>query len=256
MSQLTSDFEKAKKYRKKGERTSNFESTDDEELRPRRRKKRIYDSQSDGAESDEDKDMECPELPRLPSPCSSFQSGMFFEFGGAVRRAEWLRENPVGHLKEFPRLFDTPGMVELDFRAIFPDVSDKVCMLWTPVYAGEVLKYATLQGGNWQTYLNVKESTLTSDGKKVNVSLGLLPCILPPGRKAKKRASVDESLASYIDVKPEPYTRDIAMSENSSISSDEENESEFLTPTKRNLRKPNRVLNCPPPVTVAHLAAA
>ncbi|XP_033104574.1 uncharacterized protein LOC117107122 [Anneissia japonica] len=113
---------------------------------------------------------------------------------------EWLKHNtePLSQVKSFME----KTAVELDFRAIFPDVSDKLCMLWTPVYAGEVLKYATLQGGNWQTYLNVKESILTSDGKKVNVSLGLLPCILPPGRKAKKRASVDEALASYIDVKP------------------------------------------------------
>ena len=32
--------------------------------------------------------------------------------------------------------------------------------------------------------------------------LGLLPCILPPGRKGNKRASIDEALASYIAVEP------------------------------------------------------
>ena len=42
---------------------------------------------------------------------------------------------------------------------------------------------------------------VASDAKKMNLSLGLLPCILPPGRKGKKRASIDESFASYIDVK-------------------------------------------------------
>lgn len=123
----------------------------------------------------------------------------------AVKRAEWIRGNTGQDLQkvvqEFPRLFHTPGMVELDFRALFPDVSDKLCMVWTASYADEVLKYASLQS-KWQSYLPIHTAKMDSDEKKTNVSLSLLPCILPPGRKGKKRASIDESVASYIDVKP------------------------------------------------------
>ncbi|XP_033100816.1 uncharacterized protein LOC117104223, partial [Anneissia japonica] len=74
-------------------------------------------------------------------------------------------------------------------------------MLWTPGYAESVLKYASLQS-KWESYLNISVSSLSSDSKKISASLGVLPCILPAGRKGKKRASIDESLASFIDIKP------------------------------------------------------
>jgi hypothetical protein len=35
-----------------------------------------------------------------------------------------------------------------------------------------------------------------------NVALSILPCILPAGRKCKKRCSIDNALSSFIDVKP------------------------------------------------------
>lgn len=44
--------------------------------------------------------------------------------------------------------------VELDFRALFPDVSDKLYMVWTVPYVDEVLKYASLQS-KWQSYLPI-----------------------------------------------------------------------------------------------------
>lgn len=46
--------------------------------------------------------------------------------------------------------------VEIDFRALFADVIDNLCMTWTPSYANQVLTYANLQvKGKWQSYLNV-----------------------------------------------------------------------------------------------------
>ncbi|XP_071852236.1 uncharacterized protein [Apostichopus japonicus] len=122
-----------------------------------------------------------------------------------IKRAEWIRANPglsiSSILKEYPRLIDIPGMIEMDFRRIYPDVADNLFMQWTPPFVEKVLQYADLQG-KWQSYLNVRADRLDSDEKKSNIGLSLLPCILPSGRKGKKRCSIDDAMKSFVDVQP------------------------------------------------------
>ncbi|PIK62632.1 hypothetical protein BSL78_00424 [Apostichopus japonicus] len=102
-----------------------------------------------------------------------------------IKRAEWIRKSwfiNSSILKEYPRLIDIPGM-------------------WTPRFVEKVLQYADLQG-KWQSYLNVRADRLDSDEKKSNIGLNLLPCILPSGRKGKKRCSIDDAMKSFVDVQP------------------------------------------------------
>ena len=41
-----------------------------------------------------------------------------------------------------------------------------------------------------------------SDDQRANIALAALPCILPTGRKGKKRSSIDEALNCFIDIQP------------------------------------------------------
>ncbi|CAB3987566.1 Hypothetical predicted protein [Paramuricea clavata] len=124
----------------------------------------------------------------------------------SVKRASWIREHSDlsvdAILKEHPRLIDTPGMIELDFALVLPEsVSDNLFLKWTPSFADKVIKYAEDQA-KWQVYLGINMEQINSDEAKQNVALSILPCILPAGRKCKKRCSIDDALSSFIDVKP------------------------------------------------------
>ncbi|KAJ8043406.1 hypothetical protein HOLleu_10472 [Holothuria leucospilota] len=122
----------------------------------------------------------------------------------ATMRAKLLRdsEKPLAVvIEEFPRLFDVPGMIETDFSLIFPEVAERLYLKWTPAFAVKVLRYASLQR-SWARCLGVDEGKLDTDIKKVNISLQLLPAILPCGKKKQQLATVQTAISSFIDVQP------------------------------------------------------
>ncbi|KAJ8047463.1 hypothetical protein HOLleu_06467 [Holothuria leucospilota] len=126
----------------------------------------------------------------------------------AVKREALLRDENFTLdqiIKEFPRLFDTPGMVEVDFRTVFPDVADRLYMQWTLGFSEKVLQYATLQE-KWENYLNVNSEAINTDKKKVNASLSVLPVTLPCGKKGRKKATIMDAKKSYMDVQPQIVT--------------------------------------------------
>lgn len=64
--------------------------------------------------------------------------------------------------------------VDLDFAALFPEVTDRLCMLWTATYASEVLKKASLQGKWRQSYLHITASDLVKQ-----ITLWVFVCLVP-----------------------------------------------------------------------------
>ncbi|KAJ8034185.1 hypothetical protein HOLleu_20916 [Holothuria leucospilota] len=128
---------------------------------------------------------------------------------------EWLRQNirPIEKVREYMEKTATMrakllrgsekplAVIEMDFRLVFPDVAERLYLKWTPAFAEKVIKYATLQR-NWTHSLAVNKNKLDSDNKKVNISLQLLPAILPCGKKNRQLATVQTAMGSFIDVQP------------------------------------------------------
>nr|XP_054775350.1 uncharacterized protein LOC129283671 [Lytechinus pictus] len=120
-------------------------------------------------------------------------------------RASFIRENkglPAKDLLErFPRLIDSDGMVDQDFRILFPKSADALFVKW-PKYIDLILKYAEKQ--NFEQHLRCEEAK--TDAEKCNLSFLVLPFLFPPGQirgsKSSKsryvRATVQEASASFI----------------------------------------------------------
>ncbi|XP_063960851.1 uncharacterized protein LOC135155510 [Lytechinus pictus] len=85
-------------------------------------------------------------------------------------RAGYIRDNKDKPVQEllllFPRLIDTEGMVDQDFRILFPQSADKLFLTW-PKFCRHVLNYAEKQV-DWRLYLNFKGAVET--GKMVLMS--------------------------------------------------------------------------------------
>ncbi|XP_028417993.1 uncharacterized protein LOC114542716 [Dendronephthya gigantea] len=123
----------------------------------------------------------------------------------SISRAAWIKENPqlsvCDILKEHPRLFDIPGMIEIDFEEIFGEVADNLFLKWTPSFAEKVIAYANSQA-NWHSYLHVDMQKVNTDEEKQNVAIVLLPAIFPTGRKGKKKSTIDDAIKVFVDVQP------------------------------------------------------
>ncbi|XP_071843612.1 uncharacterized protein [Apostichopus japonicus] len=115
------------------------------------------------------------------------------------------KERPLRELlKEYPRLIDTDGMVEQDFRILFPELCDSLYMKW-PGFCTKVIQYADRQL-KWRPLLNLRGMT-DGDDEESNVALQLLGLLFPTGsqrtagRKGPdKRATVEEALQSFIQI--------------------------------------------------------
>ncbi|XP_063961476.1 uncharacterized protein LOC135155655 [Lytechinus pictus] len=122
-------------------------------------------------------------------------------------RAGYIRDNKDKPVQEllllFPRLIDTEGMVDQDFRILFPQSADKLFLTW-PKFCRHVLNYAEKQV-DWRLYLNFKGAVET-DEQEVNLSLQVLPMLFPPGKKkgAKGRSgssTKDEARKAFVQRK-------------------------------------------------------
>ncbi|CAB4012109.1 Hypothetical predicted protein, partial [Paramuricea clavata] len=123
-----------------------------------------------------------------------------------LNRAEWIRKTPDlpmrEVMKEYPRLFDTPGMVEIDFRTLYADVAENLFLRLTPPIVEKIISYADTQAEKWTMYLHMIPRNLKSDEERKNAAIGLLPCVFPTGRKNRKRCTIDEALSAFIDCQP------------------------------------------------------
>ncbi|XP_046854761.1 uncharacterized protein LOC124447806 isoform X1 [Xenia sp. Carnegie-2017] len=123
-----------------------------------------------------------------------------------LNRSESIRKTPQLTIrvvmKEYPRLFDVPGMVEIDFATLYPDVADNLFLRFTPETVEKIICYADTQTEKWTKYLNIATRNLNSDEEKRNAAIGLLPCVFPTGRKNKKRCTTDEALCAFFDCLP------------------------------------------------------
>ncbi|KAJ8043760.1 hypothetical protein HOLleu_11007 [Holothuria leucospilota] len=124
------------------------------------------------------------------------------------RRADWLftsKKDLSQLLSHYPRLLDTPGMIEEDFLLQFSPVSLKD--VWNHSLSEKLIMYAQTQDRKWEDKLEV-----AGYGKDhvIFVSLQLLPLILSPGRMMsssgkKVRATTLDALCGFVEVKPVEY---------------------------------------------------
>ncbi|XP_046857509.1 uncharacterized protein LOC124450899 [Xenia sp. Carnegie-2017] len=123
-----------------------------------------------------------------------------------LNRSEWIEKTPQltirEVMKEYPRLINVPGMVEIDFATLYPDVADNLFLRFTPETEEKIICYADTQTEKWTKYLNIATRNLNSDEEKRNAAICLLPCVFPTGRKNKKRCTTDEALCAFIDCQP------------------------------------------------------
>lgn len=123
------------------------------------------------------------------------------------KRAEWLQKNKSTTslhelLNTYPRLLDTPGMIEQDFLLQVSPISLKE--VWTLPLSEKVVAYAKSQDPRWESKLCV---TGYDKGDIQCISIQLLPIILSSGtittNEGKKvRATVSDALAGFVEVKP------------------------------------------------------
>lgn len=115
------------------------------------------------------------------------------------------KEKPLRELLgEYPRLLDTDGMIEQDFRVLFPEVCDSLYMKWPNLFK-KVLQYADKQV-NWKRLLDFS-GKVDSDDEQSTIALQVLPLLFPTGSKRKEgkkgpnqRATVEEALRSFVQV--------------------------------------------------------
>ncbi|PIK59654.1 hypothetical protein BSL78_03450 [Apostichopus japonicus] len=100
----------------------------------------------------------------------------------AKARAADIRDNKQKKfsdiLKEYPRLIDTDGMVEQDFKILFPEACDALFMKW-PSLEEKVLAYANKQV-DWKDILHF-HGNLSTNEKRSNIAIQVLPLLFPPG---------------------------------------------------------------------------
>ncbi|PIK42603.1 hypothetical protein BSL78_20529 [Apostichopus japonicus] len=118
-------------------------------------------------------------------------------------RAAFIRDHTLPEIiAEYPRLLDTEGMVDQDFRTLFPGICDRLFMKW-PQYAKKVILYAEHQV-DWQRVLKITDPE--KDEKKLSVALQVLPLLFPAGtkcdgvgkKKKKLKATLAEAMQSFV----------------------------------------------------------
>ncbi|CAM4659143.1 unnamed protein product [Leuciscus chuanchicus] len=64
----------------------------------------------------------------------------------APHRAAWIRSSGTKTVeeinREYPRLYDFPGMISQDFGVLFPDNADRLYEFWAPVFTDLILLFA------------------------------------------------------------------------------------------------------------------
>ncbi|XP_071811145.1 uncharacterized protein [Apostichopus japonicus] len=124
----------------------------------------------------------------------------------AKARAADIRDNKQKKfsdiLKEYPRLIDTDGMVEQDFKILFPEACDALFMKW-PSLEEKVLAYANKQV-DWKDILHF-HGNLSTNEKRSNIAIQVLPVLFPPGmsrtvgkKGPNKHATIPEALCRFI----------------------------------------------------------
>ncbi|PIK56493.1 hypothetical protein BSL78_06608 [Apostichopus japonicus] len=124
----------------------------------------------------------------------------------AKARAADIRDNKQKKfsdiLKEYPRLIDTDGMVEQDFKILFPEACDALFMKW-PSLEEKVLAYANKQV-DWKDILHF-HGNLSTNEKRSNIAIQVLPLLFPPGmsrtvgkKGPNKHATIPEALCRFI----------------------------------------------------------
>ncbi|XP_071850959.1 uncharacterized protein [Apostichopus japonicus] len=121
--------------------------------------------------------------------------------------AAWLGQNRFDaslsqFITEYPRLLDTPGMIEQDFLLQFSPISLKVA--WTSSLCKKVINYADYQNTEWQKKLGI--SGFQEDHVQ-NIAIQLLPLVLSSGNITNKhgkkvRSTNLDASRSFIEVKP------------------------------------------------------
>ncbi|KAJ8050156.1 hypothetical protein HOLleu_03249 [Holothuria leucospilota] len=123
-------------------------------------------------------------------------------------RAAWIRKEKEKSVRElileYPRLIDTDGMIDQDFRILFPDASNALFLKWTQ-NVQKLFDYGERQV-NWKNLLKFS-GKLDTDEQKSNLVLQMLPLLFPPGMKRRDgrkgpnvHATVAEASRAFIQV--------------------------------------------------------
>ncbi|XP_077100006.1 uncharacterized protein LOC143750715 [Siphateles boraxobius] len=126
----------------------------------------------------------------------------------APHRAAWIRSSGTKTVeeinREYPRLYDFPGMISQDFGVLFPDNADRLYEFWAPVFTERILLFARKEPKAADVLLESLE-TLSNDVRG-EVAFKTLPAVLPssPYRTDGKmvRPTYAEMKRSFIDIKP------------------------------------------------------
>ncbi|CAM4579088.1 unnamed protein product [Leuciscus chuanchicus] len=126
----------------------------------------------------------------------------------APHRAAWIRSSGTKTVeeinREYPRLYDFPGMISQDFGDLFPDNADRLYEFWAPVFTDRILLFARKEPKAADVLLESLE-TLSNDVRG-EVAFKTLPAVLPssPYRTDGKmvRPTYAEIKRSFIDIKP------------------------------------------------------
>ncbi|KAM6951105.1 uncharacterized protein FYW47_014625 [Aplochiton taeniatus] len=126
----------------------------------------------------------------------------------APLRMAWIRcagTKPVQDIiTEYPRLYDTQGMITQDFGVMFPECTDQLFGLWGPLFTDKILLFAKKEPKAFDL-LPEDVETMPMETRR-EVALKVLPAILPPSpyRKGGKmvRPTYSEMRRAFIDVQP------------------------------------------------------
>lgn len=131
----------------------------------------------------------------------------YMKFTAPLRMA-WIRSGGTKPIREiiaeYPRLYDTRGMISQDFGVMFPECTDQLFDLWGPLFTEKILLFAKKEPKACDLLPEDMEN-MTMETRR-EVALKVLPAILPPSpyrREGKMvRPTFSEMQRAFIDVQP------------------------------------------------------
>ncbi|XP_035712678.1 uncharacterized protein LOC118437615 [Folsomia candida] len=143
----------------------------------------------------------------LPSQVTKYMSETY-----CLRTSQFRNTNNLAEmLDQWPRLLDTPGMIELDFKTLFPGKCDKMLLKWAAVSV-QICSYAEKIKTNLDE-IGIKKplSNWSKDDKTVG-ALVLLPYLTASSaysKKSKKRKKITSGESAEFFIQVVPVTHDI-----------------------------------------------
>ncbi|XP_072162856.1 uncharacterized protein [Diadema setosum] len=139
----------------------------------------------------------------------------------AGSRLRWRTRNPSAPITElldrYPRLLDSQGIIDQDFRLLFPSHADKLSSTWTDTLVNIILQYADIAHRTLSNRLGINQSvtSLTDSEERSNIAFQVLPYILPTNQNIR---SANQRASFFIDIQPDGtdpqhYLNDIETSE-------------------------------------------